>query len=70
MSLTVDFILSERGNNMLVVNDFKFMKRKILKSGQILWTCVVNNCQAKCHTEGGKLVLNIYVINIDIVEFL
>lgn len=50
-----DFVLSQRGQRMLVINDHKFRKRKVLKTGnEIMWICSVRNCNARCYTFGGK----------------
>jgi hypothetical protein len=51
-NLVVDFVLSQRGQKMLVINEFKFKKRKVLKDGTIYWICSVDGCNANCHIRG------------------
>jgi hypothetical protein len=36
-NLVGNFVLSQRGGQMLVINEFKFKKRQVLKDGFVLW---------------------------------
>lgn len=44
-------MLSERGNPLLVFENYKFRKyRELKKSGEIVWCCTDKNCCAKVYT--------------------
>ena len=63
--LVIDFVLSQRGQQMLVVNDYKFKKKRVLKSGNISWRCAtVPSCKAMCYTEEGKKYIIIIVLQL------
>lgn len=57
----VSFMLSEKGKDLLVLNDFKFFKHHTSKKNENTWRCVINKCKAKVYTVG----LNVNLINID-----
>jgi hypothetical protein len=54
-------MLSEKGKELLVLNDFKFFKHHTSKKNEITWRCVMNKCSAKVYTLGQ----NAQLINID-----
>lgn len=45
--IVVDFVLSLRGNDMFLINDHTFQKRKVLQGEKILWTCCVKRLPGK-----------------------
>lgn len=51
-------IVSEKGKVLLVVNGFKFSKKKVLKSGESFWTCTVKTCNSKIFTLGEELLIS------------
>jgi hypothetical protein len=58
----VSFMLSEKGKDLLVLNNFKFFKHHTSKKkNENTWQCVINKCKAKVYTVG----LNVNLINID-----
>lgn len=50
MSEIVQEMTSEKGKKLLIVNNFKFSKANISKSGKIRWKCVNRKCPAKIYT--------------------
>lgn len=44
-------MFSEKGNIMLVVDNYKFCKNRKLKTGTIKWRCVDHKCGAKFYTK-------------------
>jgi hypothetical protein len=54
-------MLSEKGKELLVLNDLKFFKHHTSKKNEITWCCVINKCNAKVYTLGQ----NAQLINID-----
>lgn len=42
--------VSNKGNEMLIFNDFKFRKFRILSSGNISWRCSQKKCSAMLET--------------------
>ncbi|CAI6349412.1 unnamed protein product [Macrosiphum euphorbiae] len=61
MSENVSFMLSEKGKQLLVLNNFKFFKHHTSKKNEITWRCVINKCSAKVYTLGQ----NAQLINTD-----
>lgn len=45
-------ITSEKGKPLLLLNGFKFQKKKELKSGEMFWTRSNKSCNAKVFTLG------------------
>jgi len=52
MSENVLFMLSEKGKQLLVLNNFKFFKHHTSKKNKITWRCVINKCNVKVYTLG------------------
>lgn len=44
--MDVNIILSEKGKQLLVVNNFKYCFHKCLKSGEKRWTCTNKKCKS------------------------
>ncbi|CAI6375461.1 unnamed protein product [Macrosiphum euphorbiae] len=61
MSENVSFMLSEKGKQLLVLNNLKFFKHHTSKKNEITWRCVINKCNAKVYTLGQ----NAQLINTD-----
>jgi len=57
----VKCIASQRGKKMLLINDYKFKKRKVLKSGLIYWVCSTDGCKARCYTAGMLVTPEIWI---------
>jgi len=45
-------MLSEKGKQLLVLNNFKFFKHHLSKKNENTWRCVINKCSAKVYTVG------------------
>lgn len=43
---------SEKGKLLLVLNNFKFRQYRLLKTGEMSWSCTNKNCNAKLYTIG------------------
>ncbi|XP_072380784.1 uncharacterized protein [Diabrotica undecimpunctata] len=54
--LLFDYVLSQRGRKIKVLNNFKFQLLKTLKSNCLLWTSSTKGCKAKCHTTDYELI--------------
>jgi hypothetical protein len=54
-------MLSEKGKELLVLNDLKFFKHHTSKKNEITGRCVINKCSAKVYTLGQ----NAQLINLD-----
>ncbi|KAL4141950.1 hypothetical protein QTP88_004489 [Uroleucon formosanum] len=54
-------MLSEKGKQLLVLNNFKFFKHHTSKKNEVTWRCVINKCSAKVYTLGQ----NAQLINTD-----
>lgn len=53
------FIESEKGKPLLVLNGFKFAKKKVLmKSEEVFWSCAKKNCNAKVFTIGDDNIIS------------
>lgn len=52
--MSVSFITSNRGDVLLVLDNFTFSKGRVLKSGEVCWRCSRKklNCKAKVYTVG------------------
>ncbi|XP_033210147.1 zinc finger and SCAN domain containing protein 4D-like [Belonocnema kinseyi] len=48
--MEVQSILSEKGEKLLVFDNYKFHKGYVAKSGKVLWRCIKNGCHAKVYT--------------------
>jgi hypothetical protein len=66
--MEVKSILSEKGKQLLVVNNFKFCMARKLNNGEIRWRCVnkKSNCLAKVYYTFGFEPMN--VISSDLIH--
>lgn len=55
--MDVKSMLSEKGNKLIVINNFKFSKAHISKCGKIRWRCVNRKCMAKIFTAEDELTV-------------
>lgn len=49
---------SEKGKNLLSLNNFKFRQYRPLKTGEMSWNCTNKNCNAKLYTIGEEHVFS------------
>lgn len=57
--MAVEFMLSEKGKTLLLLDGFKFSKAHTSQNGRIRWKCTNKNCSSKLYTmqsEETKLV--------------
>lgn len=54
----IKMIVSEKGKPLLVLNDYKYREKKVLKSGEKFWTCAVSKCNAKVFTLGSDNIIS------------
>ncbi|CAI6364294.1 unnamed protein product [Macrosiphum euphorbiae] len=55
MSENVSFMLSEKGKQLLVLNNFKFFKHHTSKKNEITWRCVINLSVVQNHASDSTL---------------
>lgn len=48
-------ITSERGNTLLVNENFKYYKSKLLRTGETKWRCAVRSCSAKIYSKDNNI---------------
>lgn len=46
----MDFIYSQNGKKLLIVNKYKFFLHHTAKSGKKTWRCINNKCKSKMYT--------------------
>lgn len=55
--MSTKIIQSEKGKPLLVLDDFKYRKKKYLKTGECFWTCSVSTCNGKVYTLGSEYAI-------------
>nr|XP_018900549.1 PREDICTED: uncharacterized protein LOC109032728 [Bemisia tabaci] len=56
-SSKLTFILSERNERCIILNDFKFNKKRTDKKNVTKWVCRAKGCSAKCFTDSNDEVI-------------
>lgn len=56
--MAASLIKSNRGKDLLLLENFTFYKTKVLKSGEVFWRCVQTKCSAKVFTIGSDLTIS------------
>ncbi|KAJ4430097.1 hypothetical protein ANN_22306 [Periplaneta americana] len=57
------FATSERGSELLIIDDFKFYKDSELKSGEMKWRCTLQMCNSKIYTAGNNDIVTSELIH-------
>lgn len=50
-------MISEKGNKLLLLNNFKFSKAHVAKCGKIRWRCINRKCSSKIYTSDDQITI-------------